>query len=372
MKVEESLNVTFDESPPPTKLSPLVDDDVGEEEDIERKVKMDNNNVENESIEVDEVVNIKESRPLEQVIGNPNQRTLRSQAQNKSNFFCCISTIEPWNVNEALGDESWVVAMQEELNQFIANDIKQMEDGIFFNQSKYIKEMLKKFGLEDSKPTKTPMSTKIKLTKDDEADSVDSTKYRDQFSEMTSLPNQGICVYTDSWSLDALKNNLEPNPPYHSNFPPLDDIRAMTHQRVIFEKETKEGIMHKLLNQIKTNELLDHLKPCELVIRENAYVAIGNRDHVQASIALMLYCLEVGRPFNLAYFVIRRMDYFRERVASSNDEDLPSTKFSPRTYNRAFPARENMSNEQRETKGMFKNMARALHSMGRMLKKECH
>ncbi|GJZ43476.1 hypothetical protein Tco_0780756 [Tanacetum coccineum] len=53
-----------------------------------------------------------------------------------------------------------------------------MEDGIFFNQSKYIKEMLKKFGLEYSKPTKTPMSMEIKLTKDDEADSVDSTKYR--------------------------------------------------------------------------------------------------------------------------------------------------------------------------------------------------
>ncbi|GJX40751.1 hypothetical protein Tco_0255741, partial [Tanacetum coccineum] len=54
-----------------------------------------------------------------------------------------------------------------------------MEDGIFFSQSKYIKEMLKKFGLENSKPTKTPMLTKIKLTKDDEADSVDSSKYRD-------------------------------------------------------------------------------------------------------------------------------------------------------------------------------------------------
>ncbi|GKA37562.1 hypothetical protein Tco_0724127 [Tanacetum coccineum] len=56
-----------------------------------------------------------------------------------------------------------------------------MEDGIFFNQSKYIKEMLKKFGLEDSKPTKTPMSTKIKLTKDDEADSVDSSKYQAEY-----------------------------------------------------------------------------------------------------------------------------------------------------------------------------------------------
>ncbi|GJX50195.1 hypothetical protein Tco_0277040 [Tanacetum coccineum] len=43
MKVEESLNVTFDESPPPTKLSPLVDDDVGEEEAIKRNTKVVNN-----------------------------------------------------------------------------------------------------------------------------------------------------------------------------------------------------------------------------------------------------------------------------------------------------------------------------------------
>ena len=27
MRVEESLNITFDESPPPSKTSPLVDDD---------------------------------------------------------------------------------------------------------------------------------------------------------------------------------------------------------------------------------------------------------------------------------------------------------------------------------------------------------
>ncbi|GJX64901.1 hypothetical protein Tco_0299244 [Tanacetum coccineum] len=62
-----------------------------------------------------------------------------------------------------------------------------MEDGIFFNQSKYIKEMLKKFGLEDSKPTKTPMSTEIKLTKDDEADSVDSSKYQGMIGSLLYL-----------------------------------------------------------------------------------------------------------------------------------------------------------------------------------------
>ncbi|GJV55153.1 hypothetical protein Tco_1456158 [Tanacetum coccineum] len=62
-----------------------------------------------------------------------------------------------------------------------------MEDGIFFNQSKYIKEMLKKFELENSKPTKTPMSTEMKLTKDDEADSMDSSIYRGMIGSLLYL-----------------------------------------------------------------------------------------------------------------------------------------------------------------------------------------
>ncbi|GKC03253.1 retrovirus-related pol polyprotein from transposon TNT 1-94 [Tanacetum coccineum] len=125
-KIEESLNVTFDETPPPSKTSPLVDDDLDEEEAIKVTEKKNlENDIEDETLEIDEIVNIKESRnhPLENVIGNLNQRTLRSQAQNQSNFFCFISTIEPKNVNEALTDGSWIIAMQEELNQFIANDV---------------------------------------------------------------------------------------------------------------------------------------------------------------------------------------------------------------------------------------------------------
>nr|GEV54797.1 serine/threonine protein kinase SRPK1 [Tanacetum cinerariifolium] len=125
-KVKESLNVTFDKTPPPFKTSPLVDDDLDEDEAIKvvKKKNLENNIVE-ETLEIDKIVNIKESRnhPLENVIGNLNQRTLRSQAQKQSNIFCFISTIEPMNVNEALGDGSWIVAMQEELNQFVANNV---------------------------------------------------------------------------------------------------------------------------------------------------------------------------------------------------------------------------------------------------------
>ncbi|GJS51494.1 retrovirus-related pol polyprotein from transposon TNT 1-94 [Tanacetum coccineum] len=118
--------MTFDETPPPSKTSPLVDDDLDTKEAIKVTEKKNlENDIMDETLEIDEIVNIKESRnhPLENVIGNLNQRTLRSQAQNQSNFFCFISTIEPKNVNEVLRDESRIVAMQEELNQFVANDV---------------------------------------------------------------------------------------------------------------------------------------------------------------------------------------------------------------------------------------------------------
>nr|GEU94083.1 retrovirus-related Pol polyprotein from transposon TNT 1-94 [Tanacetum cinerariifolium] len=93
MKIEESLNVKFDESPPPT--SPRLEDDDVLECEIEKVLEIKENKPLNK-----EIVNIKESKdhPLETVI-------------------------EPKNVKEAIQDESWTMAMQEELNQFKTNDI---------------------------------------------------------------------------------------------------------------------------------------------------------------------------------------------------------------------------------------------------------
>ncbi|GKE66051.1 retrovirus-related pol polyprotein from transposon TNT 1-94, partial [Tanacetum coccineum] len=78
-KVKESLNVTFDETPPPSKTSPLVDGDLDEEEAIKVIEKKNlENDIEDETLKIDEIVNIKKSRnhPLENVIENLNQRTL--------------------------------------------------------------------------------------------------------------------------------------------------------------------------------------------------------------------------------------------------------------------------------------------------------
>nr|GEW12273.1 copia protein [Tanacetum cinerariifolium] len=69
-----------------SETSSLVDDDLDEEEAIKVTEKKNlENDLVGETLEIDEIVNIKESRnhPLENVIGNLNQRTLRSQAQNQ-------------------------------------------------------------------------------------------------------------------------------------------------------------------------------------------------------------------------------------------------------------------------------------------------
>ncbi|KAE8707081.1 hypothetical protein F3Y22_tig00110387pilonHSYRG00804 [Hibiscus syriacus] len=75
---------------------------------------------------------------------------------------------------EIIGDPSkglmqseFEMSMMGELSFFLGLQIKQRKDDIFINQAKYIKDMLKKFGLENGKPHNTPMSSSTKLDIDE-------------------------------------------------------------------------------------------------------------------------------------------------------------------------------------------------------------
>ncbi|GJV45366.1 retrovirus-related pol polyprotein from transposon TNT 1-94, partial [Tanacetum coccineum] len=83
--------------------------------------------------------------------------------------------------------DEFKMSIMGKLNFFLGLQIKQLEDGIFFNQSKYIKEMLKKFGLEDAKPIKTPMSSETKLTRDEDGKFIDDKKYRSMIGSLLYL-----------------------------------------------------------------------------------------------------------------------------------------------------------------------------------------
>jgi hypothetical protein len=65
------------------------------------------------------------------------------------------------------------MSMIGELSFFLGLQIKQLKDGIFVSQSKYLKDMLKKFGLENPKPIKTPMATNGHLDLDEGGTMVD-------------------------------------------------------------------------------------------------------------------------------------------------------------------------------------------------------
>jgi hypothetical protein len=60
-----------------------------------------------------------------------------------------------------------------ELSFFLGLQIHQSNQGIVISQTNYIREMLKRFRMEDCKPFITPMQTSCKLSKDDDSNSTD-------------------------------------------------------------------------------------------------------------------------------------------------------------------------------------------------------
>ena len=56
-----------------------------------------------------------------------------------------------------------------ELSLFLGLQITQTRKGIFFAQTQYIKETLKKFEMEDCKHVRTSMFIRCKLNKEDES-----------------------------------------------------------------------------------------------------------------------------------------------------------------------------------------------------------
>ena len=71
---------------------------------------------------------IQKNYPTENIIGDLNEG-MKTRDKPKRNyhdmvrFVCYTSSIEPKNVKEVLLNEYWVKAMQEELEQFMRNDV---------------------------------------------------------------------------------------------------------------------------------------------------------------------------------------------------------------------------------------------------------
>nr|GEW96447.1 hypothetical protein [Tanacetum cinerariifolium] len=84
--------------------------------------------------------------------------------------------------------------MMGEMMFFLGLQVNQSPCGIFINQSKYVLEILKKYGMESCDPIGTPMKIKDKLDLDQNGTPVDATKYRSMISALMYLTSSRLDI----------------------------------------------------------------------------------------------------------------------------------------------------------------------------------
>ncbi|GKA73107.1 hypothetical protein Tco_0779323 [Tanacetum coccineum] len=60
--------------------------------------------------------------------------------------------------------------------------------------------------------------------------------------------------------------------------------------------------------QMILSELKIEFNKWEVILSENAVSLTGNKDHPNACLCYMLYCLAIGKHFNIAYYITNRME----------------------------------------------------------------
>ena len=85
-----------------------------------------------------------------------------------------------WNEFVKIMQSKIEMPMACKLNFFISFQFKQNKDGIFVNQTKYIKELLKWFDIGNTKPLgSTPMNLSTKLNLDKRGKKIDATLFKE-------------------------------------------------------------------------------------------------------------------------------------------------------------------------------------------------
>ncbi|GAU49150.1 hypothetical protein TSUD_87330 [Trifolium subterraneum] len=87
----------------------------------------------------------------------------------------------------ALVASEFEMSMMGELGFFLGLQIKQLEDGIFISQEKYVNDLLKKYKMNEAKIMSTPMHPSTSLDKDEKGKDVSEKEYRGMIGSLLYL-----------------------------------------------------------------------------------------------------------------------------------------------------------------------------------------
>jgi hypothetical protein len=79
------------------------------------------------------------------------------------------------------------MSMRRELTFFLGIQVKQMKQGTFMYQAKYMKDLMKKFNMEELKLMSTPISTIASLGPDEDGEAIDQREYMSMISSLLYL-----------------------------------------------------------------------------------------------------------------------------------------------------------------------------------------
>ena len=88
---------------------------------------------------------------------------------------------------QALMSSEFEMSLIGELSYFLGLQVVQQEQGTQVHQQKYLRELVKKYGMENAKPYGTPISPNTKLCSDEKGKSVDITTYRGMIGSLLYL-----------------------------------------------------------------------------------------------------------------------------------------------------------------------------------------
>ena len=131
------------------------------------------------------------------------------------------------------------------------------------------------------------------------------------FGVLLDLSFEGHCFYNNEWSLTSITNNNNKtvkDPFYTKLIHPSSIILEITKKRL-------NGYKYDINdpNKLFTDEICPYLKPIEIIIRENIFCSLHHDSRLHACEAYMIYCISSSTPFNLAHFLVNRINDFKNK-----------------------------------------------------------
>nr|GEX04286.1 hypothetical protein [Tanacetum cinerariifolium] len=140
------------------------------------------------------------------------------------------------------------MSMMGEMTFFLSLQVNQSPCGIFINQSNYVLEILKKYGIESCDPVGTPMEIKYELDLDQNGTPVDATKYHSMIGALMYLTSSRLdivhatCLCAQYQAKPTEKHLKEVKRIFHVDYVGCKDIFKSTSGRAQFLGEKLEHV----------------------------------------------------------------------------------------------------------------------------------